>query len=582
MPCQSAGFGKWCFTLAIPFRAVVAERPEYVGIQAIVTDNNSICGSQFFDLFNRKRNAGFELFYFGDAMTEAEAEKEEARMEADFRRFMKKGEAVELKKLAQVATSYARLCSPQSKSVRAFLSMEKEFLDGKVSAQEVRRAVHDLWKLPALPRSKETTVDFGKADGEIRPLGATNFGPNINIQATQNDNEMFKGLHFPYSRTHDAALANPGCRICDVPFIFPLEHADPYNPKNYYFLQTDYYFDNIRKLGTDIYFRIGVSIDHGLKKFTALCPENYEHYAEICAGIVRHYNHGWANGFHWNIKHWEFWNEPELVMMFNRSMDEYIKLYCVVGKRLKSEFPEIKFGGGAFTGLFFPVVRQLAAATKESGAPFDFFSWHRYSGNLNDMRAMTFAARALMDFLGYGKSEIHVTEWHRAGNGQTEKELKLDMWGIDSGVFTAATLALWQDSPLDLAFFYGARFTSGNAYSLCDQWGGLNKNYYALYAYGQMQHRFHHRVRALTPDDETVILAGKDDDGNCAIMCCVVKPKGDELKIVVKGLPKDARFHVKELSAKKDLAQITARFDGCSLTMKMPKSPAVFFACADK
>ena len=570
--------GKWYFTLTIPLKALGVAKPEFIGVQATVMDNDSICGCQFFDLFNNTHPAeGFELFYFGDAMTASEAEKEEARLEADYRRYLRTEESVKLAELASMAVAYAKLCRQDLKRTKEFLAKEKEFLSGKVSAQEIRCAVHDLQKLTVLPRAKETTVDFGASDGEIRPLGATNFGPNMSVQSYRNDNDIYQGLHFSYARTHDAVLVNAGCRICDIPFVFPLEHADPSKPENYYFTQTDYYFENTRKLGTDIYYRLGVSIDHGLKKFTALCPENYEQYAEICAGIVRHYNHGWANGFHWNIKYWEFWNEPELISMFNKPMDEYIKLYCVVGKRLKSEFPEIKFGGGAFTGLYFPIVRKLAASAKAAGAPFDFFSWHRYSCNLNDMRSMTFAARALMDSMGYKDSEIHVTEWHRAGGGQTSKEVHYDMWGIDSGVFTAGTLALWQDSPLDLGCFYGGGFHSVSMYSLANEWGEPNKNYYALYAYGQMQHRFKHRVKALTTDDETVILAGKDDDGNGAILCCVVKPKGDTLRIAVKGLPKKAKFTVKELSAKKDLKPVRAKYDGSALTMKMPASPAVFF-----
>ena len=153
------------------------------------------------------------------------------------------------------------------------------------------------------------------------------------------------------------------------------------------------------------------------------------------------------------------------------------------------------------------------------------------------------------------------------------------MWGIDSGVFTAGTLALWQDSPLDLGCFYGGAFHSVSMYSLSNEWGKPNKNYYALWAYGQLQYRYKHRVQALTPDDETVILAGKDDDGNAAVMCCVPKPKGDTLRISVKGLPKNAKFLVKELSAKKDLKPVRAMFDGKTLSVKMPSSPAVFFIC---
>ena len=27
--------------------------------------------------------------------------------------------------------------------------------------------------------------------------------------------------------------------------------------------------------------------------------------------VIKHYNSGWANGYHYNIKYWEIWNEPD-------------------------------------------------------------------------------------------------------------------------------------------------------------------------------------------------------------------------------------------------------------------------------
>ena len=117
-------------------------------------------------------------------------------------------------------------------------------------------------------------------------------------------------------------------------------------------------------------------------------------------------------------------------------------------------------------------------------------------------------------------------------------------------------------------------------YSLADEWGKPNKNFYALYAYGQLQYQYHHRVQALTTDDQTVLLAGKDDDGKMAIMCCVVTPNGEELRIAVKGLPKGAKFVAKELSAKKNLVPVRVGQDDGALILKMPKSPAVFLICS--
>lgn len=45
--------------------------------------------------------------------------------------------------------------------------------------------------------------------------------------------------------------------------------------------------------------------------FNSLIPEDFDKVAEIFAATVRHYNRGWADGYNWNIKYWEIWNEPE-------------------------------------------------------------------------------------------------------------------------------------------------------------------------------------------------------------------------------------------------------------------------------
>jgi len=40
-------------------------------------------------------------------------------------------------------------------------------------------------------------------------------------------------------------------------------------------------------------------------------PKDFNKWARICVNIIRHYNDGWAGGYHWGIKYWEVWNEPD-------------------------------------------------------------------------------------------------------------------------------------------------------------------------------------------------------------------------------------------------------------------------------
>jgi xylan 1,4-beta-xylosidase len=58
-----------------------------------------------------------------------------------------------------------------------------------------------------------------------------------------------------------------------------------------------------------------------------------------------HYNQGWANGFHYNIRYWEFWNEPE--GFWSGTPEQFYSLYEKTARALKSVDPNIKVGGDA-------------------------------------------------------------------------------------------------------------------------------------------------------------------------------------------------------------------------------------------
>ena len=40
-----------------------------------------------------------------------------------------------------------------------------------------------------------------------------------------------------------------------------------------------------------------------------------------------HYNQGWANGFHDNIRYWEFWNEADLSIFWTETPEQFYRLY---------------------------------------------------------------------------------------------------------------------------------------------------------------------------------------------------------------------------------------------------------------
>ena len=174
----------------------------------------------------------------------------------------------------------------------------------------------------------ELTLDFDKVIGKIKPLNGGNLAPPLKNTNLMDISEPFRELRMPYTRLHDAPLENSGWRIVDFNLIFPFMHLDADDPRNYYFEQTDEYISHCLELGTQIVYRLGPSIEHHMPRYnTRPVPEElWDKWAQVAVNIIRHYNEGWGNGFHFNIKYWEVWNEPE--GLWNGPLDDFNRFYC--------------------------------------------------------------------------------------------------------------------------------------------------------------------------------------------------------------------------------------------------------------
>ena len=158
-------------------------------------------------------------------------------------------------------------------------------------------------------------VDFNRITGKLRPeQHGSNSCPPLYPRGLLNFDAEFKKMNFWGSRTHDWALWNNGQRMIDTHFVFPLMHLDPADPANYYFESSDAIIKLCRDCGMRVFYRMGTSIEHtGNQHFNTIPPKDYKKYAEVLAGIIRHYTKDWANGYEYeDMQYWEIWNEPEL------------------------------------------------------------------------------------------------------------------------------------------------------------------------------------------------------------------------------------------------------------------------------
>ena len=198
---------------------------------------------------------------------------------------------------------------------------------------------------------KRITVNFARENGKpVYPLHGVNSGPMTKV-FTYDARPQFLEAGFPFARLHDVEYPYGSGEFVDIPCIFKNFDADENDPASYNFGLTDEYIRRIVEVGCAPLFRLGISIEHAPVKRYVYPPRDYAKWARICEHIIRHYNEGWANGFHWGIAYWEIWNESDggNSKMWGGTPDEFYELYVVSARHLKACFPHLKIGGCGFT-----------------------------------------------------------------------------------------------------------------------------------------------------------------------------------------------------------------------------------------
>ena len=375
-------------------------------------------------------------------------------------------------------------------------------------------------------------VDFSKIIGKMKPVHAVGQPPIIGWSS----DKLFHYLTeagIPYARLHDVGGGFGGGKFVDIPNVFPDFNADPDDPASYDFTWTDPLITSLMNSKVEPYYRLGVTIENEVwrKAYRVNPPEDPEKWAKICAGVIRHYTKGWANGFEYDIKYWEIWNEPECTngrrVMWTGTWEQYLELYDVTSKLLKAEFPEIKIGGYASIGFYalkemdpestwckdcqsyIDLFLQFMQYIKDHNCPMDFFSWHSYDEPKYTALYANYVAEKLKEY-GYGHAEQHLNEWN-CGPQNRDKACH--------AAATAGFLISMQNSPVDIGMFYDARCGTSI-------YGGLFnpmtlrplKSYWAFPAFNELYRRKDQVEAESDTEDLYVAAAAGDPEGAVLIV----------------------------------------------------------------
>ena len=261
----------------------------------------------------------------------------------------------------------------------------------------------------------DCTIDFSSPLGPVKPVNGVCNGPSKMTA------KYFKKANIPFSRLHDMRTHFHAC--CDIPSIFRDFDADENDPANYDFTLSDYYIEKIKECGTDIIYRLGSSMEQGDFRFYNRPPKDYAKWARICEHVIRHYNEGWANGHHYDIKYFEIWNEPDGCNP-NRAMDgqwtgtaaEFGEFLSVAAAHLKQCFPDRYIGSYPSCNILTPeresFFRTVFSILRKNETPIDFCPWHCYVDDPERTKRYIAKLRGLLNEYGYEDAFLICTEWN--------------------------------------------------------------------------------------------------------------------------------------------------------------------------
>ncbi|MBO9606551.1 MAG: hypothetical protein J7639_11390 [Paenibacillaceae bacterium] len=381
----------------------------------------------------------------------------------------------------------------------------------------------------------EIAIDFSRSAGAIKRLHGVNNGP-VGYGELIDVSHHFTEAGIPLVRLHDPNWPYP--REVDIHTIFPDFDRDPDDPASYDFSRTDAYVRSVIATGAQIVYRLGQSIEHTAIKYYVHPPQDFAKWARICLGIVRHYNEGWANGFHYGIRYWEVWNEPDngdSGVMWSGTEQQYFELYRVTATALKAHDPQLQVGGYAACRLELPWLPNFLAFCREHRLPLDFFSWHTYTIDLDRLTRNARKIRGLLDEHGFAGTESHLNEWNYVDLADWKKKLwsptpeaelaRRAMFerakGVEGAAFAAAALMALQDCGVDQGNYYDGQ-PSALLCGLFDYYGVPQKTYHAFRAFHELARHSLRVFVSVGAGEEAaggiVACAGMDEAGDAAVL----------------------------------------------------------------
>ena len=176
------------------------------------------------------------------------------------------------------------------------------------------------------------------------------------------------------------------------------------------------------------------------------------------------------------------------------------------------------------------------------------------------MFEMVDAAEKMCKEEGFDGLEFIINEWHficKAGWGHNAKRRAPDnMNDINSACYSLTILSRLQTSRYDQAYFYGCRFYGSWGFYYGDT-GELNKNFYAMKAFGEIKQDSAKICESASTDKDVTAFATKSADGKKAFLLVTdYYGRNMQIPVAVKGVKNAKNVTARVLSFDKNLEPV--------------------------